>query len=250
MEILGVIPARYASTRFPGKPLADIGGRSMIERVYRQAAATESLSKVIVATDDLKIAEHVEGFGGNVVMTRTDHASGTDRCAEVLEKNPGNWNAVINIQGDEPFIQPQQIDLLCRCFSDADTEIATLVKVIRSQEELQNPNTPKVTLAKNGAAILFSRCTIPYIKGFAETDWLQVHTFYKHIGIYGYRADILPLLTKLPVGTLEKAESLEQLRWLENGYRIMTRVTDQETMAVDTPEDLQRIQLHYLTGDL
>lgn len=250
MNILGVIPARFASTRFPGKPLADIGGRSMIERVYRQATMCTSLKKVVVATDDVRIAEHVENFGGHVVMTRIDHVSGTDRCAEVLNKQEGEWSAVINIQGDEPFIQPAQIELVCNCFTDRNTQIATLVKVIRNNDELTNPNTPKVIVGSNGEALMFSRQTIPYIKGFQESDWLQVHTFYKHIGIYGYRADVLPELTRLKQGSLEKAESLEQLRWLENGYRIMTRITDQETMAVDTPEDLERIQVHYLTGDL
>lgn len=250
MKILGVIPARFASTRFPGKPLADIGGRSMIERVYRQASLCASLEKVLVATDDLQIAQHVEAFGGNVVMTSPDHVSGTDRCAEALQKEGGSWDAVINIQGDEPFIQPEQIELVCSCFLIPETKLATLVKEVRNTDELFNPNTPKVVVSKSGEALMFSRQTIPFVKGVPEKDWLQAHTFYKHIGIYGYRSDVLPQLTLLPQGKQELAESLEQLRWLEHGYRIMTRVTDQETMAVDTPEDLQRIQIHYLTGDL
>lgn len=250
MKILGIIPARFASTRFPGKPLADIGGRSMIERVYRQASLCSSLHKVLVATDDVQIARHVEGFGGNVVMTKTEHVSGTDRCAEALEKEGGSWDAVINIQGDEPFIQPEQIGLVCSCFLIPDTKLATLIKEVRTNEELFNPNTPKVVVSKTGEALMFSRQTIPFVKGLPENDWLQAHTFYKHIGIYGYRADVLPELTLLPQGKHELSESLEQLRWLEHGYRIMTRITDQETIAVDTPEDLQRIQLHYLTGDV
>jgi 3-deoxy-manno-octulosonate cytidylyltransferase (CMP-KDO synthetase) len=250
MSILGIIPARFASTRFPGKPLAMIGGKTMIERVYQQASLCNALQKVIVATDDLQIAEHVESFGGNVVMTNADHVSGTDRCAEALRKTEGRWTAVINIQGDEPFIQPEQIALVADCFLQPENQIATLVKVIRQQDELENPNTPKVVLGKDGHALYFSRQTIPHIKGLPPGEWLQAHTFYKHIGIYGYRADILPELTMLPVGVLEKAESLEQLRWLEAGYRIITRITEAETMAVDTPEDLQRIHAHYITGDL
>jgi 3-deoxy-manno-octulosonate cytidylyltransferase (CMP-KDO synthetase) len=250
MKIIGIIPARFASTRFPGKPLADIGGRSMIERVYRQATQSASLSKVLVATDDALIASHVENFGGNVILTREDHVSGTDRCAEAMMKDGNVWDAVINIQGDEPFIQPDQIDLVCECFNDETTQIATLVKIIKTNEELQNPNSPKVLTDKEGNAVYFSRQVLPYVKGIPESDWLQAHTFYKHIGIYGYRSDVLKELTGLPQGNLEKAESLEQLRWLEHGYRIRTRITDQETISVDTPEDLKRIHLHYFTGDV
>lgn len=250
MKIIGIIPARFASTRFPGKPLADIGGRSMIERVYRQASQSQKLNKVLVATDDALIAGHVESFGGNVIMTREDHVSGTDRCAEAMQNEGSSWDAVINIQGDEPFIQPDQINLVCECFENAETQIATLVKVIRNEDELRNPNTPKVLLDKDQNAVYFSRQVIPFVKGIPESDWLQAHTFYKHIGIYGYRGDILSELTVLPQGNLEKAESLEQLRWLEHGFRIMTRLTEQETLAVDTPEDLKRIHLHYFTGDV
>jgi 3-deoxy-manno-octulosonate cytidylyltransferase (CMP-KDO synthetase) len=250
MKIIGIIPARFASTRFPGKPLADIGGRSMIERVYRQASQSQKLNKVLVATDDALIAGHVECFGGNVIMTREDHVTGTDRCAEAMQKEGGSWDAVINIQGDEPFIQPDQINLVCECFENAETQIATLVKIIRTEDELRNPNTPKVLLDKEQYAVYFSRQVIPFVKGIPESDWLQAHTFYKHIGIYGYRGEVLSELTGLPQGNLEKAESLEQLRWLEHGFRIMTRLTEQETMAVDTPEDLKRIHLHYFTGDV
>ncbi len=244
MKILGVIPSRYASTRFPGKPLALIAGVSMIQRVYQQAKAASKLNAVVVATDDQRIADHVKSFGGEVVMTRDDHPSGTDRCAETLKLYGEGWDAVINIQGDEPFIAPDQINLLVSCFEDPLVEIATLVKKITSNSELLNPNSPKVVLGDNGNALYFSRQAIPYNKGVALDIWQNEHTYYKHIGIYGYRADILPLLTLLPQGKLEKAESLEQLRWLEHGYQIMTRITDFETIAVDTPEDLEKAQIH------
>lgn len=247
MKILGVIPARYASTRFPGKPLAMIGGQTMVERVYRQAGKAGALSAVVVATDDQRIADTVRSFGGEVVMTASEHPSGTDRCAEALRLVDGHYDAVVNIQGDEPFIHPGQIDLLCGALAEEGAEIATLVKVIRHAHELNNPNSPKVVMASNGDAMYFSRQAIPYFKGADTADWIQHHTYYKHIGIYGYRADILPRLTRLAQGKLEQAESLEQLRWLEHGYRIRTRVTEAETIAVDTPEDLQ-VAEEYLKG--
>lgn len=245
MKILGVIPARYASTRFPGKPLAIIGGKTMIERVYRQAMEAAALTTVVVATDDQRIADTVISFGGEVVMTRTDHPSGTDRCAEALQLVKGRFEGVVNIQGDEPFINPGQIDVLCETLSEKGVDIATLVKPLQAQEELLNPNTPKVVLAANGDALYFSRQPIPFYKGADVSEWCGRHSYYKHIGIYGYRADILPRLTQLPHGELEKAESLEQLRWLEHGFRIRTRVTEAETIAVDTPEDLQSAEAYF-----
>lgn len=238
-KVLGVIPSRYASTRFPGKPLAMIGGKAMIERVYMQAKKSVSLTKVVVATDDQRIADAVSAFGGEYVMTRKDHPSGTDRCAEALMLAGGSFDAVVNIQGDEPFIHPGQIDLLCGALQEEGVEIATLIKPVIYHHELVNPNSPKVVVACNGDAMYFSRQPIPFYKGADFHEWHQQHTYYKHIGIYGYRADVLPRLTRLSQGKLEKAESLEQLRWLEHGFRIRTRITEIETIAVDTPDDLQ-----------
>jgi 3-deoxy-manno-octulosonate cytidylyltransferase (CMP-KDO synthetase) len=242
MKILGIIPARYASTRFPGKPLVDIGGKSMIQRVYEQAKKCIHLSEVIVATDDMRIYDHVINFGGAVVMTSTDHQSGTDRCAEVALQHP-QYNVIINIQGDEPYIDPEQISKLAACFNSADTQIATLIKKIQSQQELLNPNSPKVVINKLSEAIYFSRSPLPHIRGQEQQNWLNYYTYFKHIGIYGYRADILQQITKLPVSSLEKAESLEQLRWIENGYRIKVAETELETYAIDTPEDLEKLIL-------
>ncbi|MBC7915992.1 MAG: 3-deoxy-manno-octulosonate cytidylyltransferase [Pyrinomonadaceae bacterium] len=240
MRILGVIPARYSSTRFPGKPLIDIKGKSMIQRVYEQALKASKLDEVIVATDDERILLHVRAFGGKAILTSPNHQSGTDRCAEVAEKLPG-FDVIINIQGDEPFIDPSQIDLLCGCFSTQQTELATLVKKITSEDELYNPNSPKVILNNKSEAIYFSRTPIPYLRNIEPADWLTKHLFYKHIGIYGYRVDILKAITLLPISSLEIAEALEQLRWIENGYQIKVAETDIETLAIDTPEDLKRI---------
>lgn len=240
IRILGLIPARYASTRFPGKPLIDIHGKSMIQRVYEQASKSATLNDVAVATDDERIREHVEGFGGKVLMTANTHLSGTDRCAEAARQLPG-FDVIINIQGDEPYIDSRQIDLLGQCFNDPQVELATLVKIISSNEELNNVNSPKVILNKHSEALYFSRTPIPYLRDKNNGSWLEEHTFYKHIGVYGYRADILQAITKLPVSLLEKAESLEQLRWLENGYKIKVAVTDIETKAIDTPEDLKTV---------
>lgn len=247
MKILGIIPARFASSRFPGKPLADIGGKSMIQRVYNQCLKSASLDKLIVATDDLRILEHVKDFGGNAVMTAEHHQSGTDRCSEVATFFP-KFDICINIQGDEPMIDPLQIDLLCGCFSDERASLATLIKKIIVKEELFNPNTPKVTINKDMEAIYFSRSTIPFLRNSDKNDWLYHHTFYKHIGIYGYRTSALSEITKLAVSTLEKAESLEQLRWLENGYKIKVAITEMESQAIDTPEDLQNLLTHLDPG--
>ncbi len=243
MNILGIIPARYASSRFPGKPLVDIAGKSMIQRVYEQAKKCIDLSEVIVATDDTRIYDHVLNFGGVAVMTADTHQSGTDRCAEVALQHP-QYNAIINIQGDEPYIDPEQISKLAACFNNADTQIATLVKKVKSIDELLNPNSPKVVINKLSEAVYFSRSPLPHIRGQEQENWLDYYTYFKHIGIYGYRADILQQITKLPVSSLEKAESLEQLRWIENGYRIKVAETELETYAVDTPGDLLNLKIN------
>ena len=240
-KIIGLIPARFSSTRFPGKPLADINGKTMIQRVYDQARSCKALSDVIVATDDERIQNAVLNFGGKVCMTSTLHPSGTDRCAEVVEKLKLICDAVINIQGDEPFIDPKQISLLCSCFDDDRTELATLVKKITNDEILFNDNSPKVIIDENQFAIYFSRHAIPYFRGKEQKEWVDYHTYYQHIGIYGYRVDVLRKITQLPPSRLEKAESLEQLRWIEHGYKIKTATTPFETLAIDTPEDLRRV---------
>jgi len=249
MRILGIIPARYASSRFPGKPLADICGKSMIQRVYEQAKKALTLSDVVVATDDSRIEAHVLAFGGNVIRTAATHESGTDRCAEVISLTP-DFDAVINIQGDEPLINPEQIDLLGRKLTSEDVLIATLIKRIRSQEELHNSNTPKVVCGLNGQAIYFSRQAIPHVRAAEESQWLENGTFYKHIGIYGYQTATLKQLAALHPTPLEQTECLEQLRWLENGYTIHTVETTLETQAVDTPEDLEKIIQHIQKSDL
>jgi 3-deoxy-manno-octulosonate cytidylyltransferase (CMP-KDO synthetase) len=243
--LIGIIPARYASTRFPGKPLIEIAGKTMIQRVYEQAIKSRALSMVIVATDDIRIEEAVKAFGGEVCLTSAEHPSGTDRCAEVVEKLGLRCDAVINIQGDEPFIDPQQITLVAQCFDDNRTQLATLIKKIGQPEVLFNANSPKVIIDRDGFAIYFSRHPIPYIRGSEERNWLGLHTFYQHIGIYGYRREVLREITRLQPSSLEKAESLEQLRWIENGFRIKTAVTTIDTLAIDTPDDLKRI-LHQL----
>lgn len=241
MKVLGIIPARYASSRFPGKPLVDIGGKSMIQRVYEQAKKCSGLSEVIVATDDARIFNHVQAFGGVAVMTADTHQSGTDRCAEVALLHP-EYDVIINIQGDEPFIDPEQINKLAACFTDKETQLATLIKRIKTEEELFNTNSPKVVVNKLSEAVYFSRSALPHIRGQEPENWLEFYTFFKHIGIYGYRADILQQITKLPVSSLEKAESLEQLRWIENGYLIKVAETELETYAVDIPEDLLKLK--------
>lgn len=242
MKILGVIPARFASTRFPGKPLAIINGVSMIERVYRQATLASSLSNVVVATDDDRIFDHVHQFGGKAVMTSANHPSGTDRCAEVLQKMSGDWDAVVNIQGDEPYIKPDQIDMVASCFQIEDCKIATLVKVMDSESDLQNPNIPKVVFGNDGRALYFSRSPIPYFSDDKIAAALSHGSYHRHIGIYGYRSAILVQLAKLSPTPLELAESLEQLRWLSNGYSIHMKITTDENHAVDTPEDVVKIE--------
>ena len=241
MKTLGVIPARYASTRFPGKPLIDIDGKTMIQRVYEQALKS-ALDKVVVATDDERIAAAVSNFGGEFVMTSPDHQSGTDRCAEVVKSLPG-FDIVINIQGDEPFIDPSQINLVRDCFVDEKVQLATLIKEIHSDEELFNPNIPKVVIGHQQQALYFSRQAIPYLRNTAMENWVTAHQFYKHIGIYGYQTTTLLAITQLKPSTLELAESLEQLRWIENGYQIQTKVTTIETIAIDSPSDLLKINI-------
>lgn len=243
MNILAIIPARYASTRFPGKPLVDIQGKSMIQRVYESAANV--LENVVVATDDHRIYTAVGAFGGKVIMTSNQHKSGTDRCVEALAKYIHEFNfspeVVLNIQGDEPFLNIEHIQKLCNCFTDPSCQIATLVKKIASSDELINPNYPKVVLNNRMEAIYFSRSAIPYLRNKNMQDWYKKHAYYKHIGIYGYRTEVLKEISKLPQSPLEIAESLEQLRWIENGYSIKVDITDIETPSVDTPEDLERI---------
>lgn len=241
-NIIGIIPARYASTRFPGKPLIDLGGKTMIQRVYEQCKKAESLSDVIVATDDIRIEEHVKSFGGKVVMTSAEHQSGTDRCAEVVRTYDGLCDAVVNIQGDEPFINPFQIDQLCAAFHLPHTQLATMKKKIVLESEIQNPNCVKVTANLQNEALYFSRSVIPYPRNIT-TDFV----YYKHIGIYGYRKETLLEITNLPMGSLEKVESLEQLRWLENGYRIMLVETEIENIAIDTPDDLALVEKYLKT---
>jgi 3-deoxy-manno-octulosonate cytidylyltransferase (CMP-KDO synthetase) len=240
MQIVGIIPARYASTRFPGKPLADVNGKPMIQRVYEQAKKCKMLSEIIIATDDRRIESAVKKFKGKAVMTSAKHESGTDRCFEALKKYGGRFDAVINIQGDEPFIHPGQISKVADCFKDKNVQLATLAMKIKSIHELTNHNTVKIILNIKKEAMYFSRTAIPYYRGEDFTEWLKMHTYYKHIGIYGYRADILAEITKLERSPLEIAESLEQLRWLENGYKINVELTEHESISIDTPEDLKK----------
>lgn len=251
MRSIAIIPARYASTRFPAKPLAMLGGKPIVQRVYEQVA--KAVERVVVATDDKRIYDAVTAFGGEVVMTSTAHRSGTDRCAEAFEKLGCNADIVINVQGDEPFIAPEQIKTLVKCFENEDIDIATLVKPFSVEDgidALENPNSPKVVLNAKGEAIYFSRSVIPYLRGIDRTEWLKHHTFYKHIGIYAFRAKTLNAVTQLTHSSLEDAEKLEQLRWLENGYKIGVGVTDIETIGIDTPEDLDKAEKFLKTLNL
>ena len=243
MKFIGIIPARYASTRFPAKPLAMLGGKPVIQRVYEQVNGV--LDEACVATDDERIEAAVKAFGGKVVMTSTHHKSGTDRVQEAFEKIGQGYDVVVNIQGDEPFIQPSQLEAVKACFEDEATQIATLVKPFVEAdgwEALQNPNSPKVVVDGRMNALYFSRSVIPYLRGAEKEEWLKKHTYYKHIGLYAYRAEVLKEITRLPQSSLELAESLEQLRWLENGYRIKVGITNTETIGIDTPEDLEKAE--------
>ncbi|SUB98412.1 3-deoxy-manno-octulosonate cytidylyltransferase [Prevotella intermedia] len=241
MKVIGIIPARYASSRFPGKPLAKLGGKYVIQRVAEQVGAV--LDDVYVATDDERIYNTVTSMGAKAVMTCSDHQSGTDRIAEALEKIGGNFDVVVNIQGDEPFIQKSQIETVVACFNDADTQIATLGKKFATIEEAKNPNSPKIILDNRSYAMYFTRALAPYIRGKEESQWIDVYPFLKHIGLYAYRTEVLREVTKLPQSPLEIAEGLEQLRWLQNGYKIKVGLTEVETVGIDTPEDLQRAEL-------
>lgn len=251
MKFIGIIPARYASTRFPAKPLAMLGGKPVIQRVYEQVNGI--LDDACVATDDERIEAAVKAFGGKVVMTSTEHRSGTDRVQEAFEKVGEGYDVVVNIQGDEPFIQPSQLEAVKACFEDEATQIATLVKPFTEAdgwEALQNPNSPKVVVDGRMNALYFSRSVIPYLRGVEKEEWLKRHTYYKHIGLYAYRAEVLREITRLPQSSLELAESLEQLRWLENGYRIKVGITHTETIGIDTPEDLEKAEKFLQTHKL
>jgi 3-deoxy-manno-octulosonate cytidylyltransferase (CMP-KDO synthetase) len=244
--IAGIIPARYASSRFPGKPLADIGGKSMIQRVYEQVSNSKSLHTVVIATDDDRIRSHVEAFGGKVIMTGAHHPSGTDRCYDALQQLGAGYRYVINIQGDEPFIDPAQIDELAAVLADGTTEIATQMIPVASYEELFDRGEVKIVLNTQREALYFSRMVIPFIKGIDEKEWHLHHPYFRHVGMYAYRADILEKLTALSVSSLEKAESLEQLRWLENGYKIKCVPTTYDSHCVDSPEDIEKVIKRFL----
>lgn len=240
MNFIGIIPARFQSTRFPGKPLVLLNGKPIVQWVYENAQ--KALTEVYVATDDERIFRAVEAFGGKAIFTSANHQSGTDRCAEAAQELSKSMkvDVVVNIQGDEPFIRHEQIESLKVCFSTPETEIATLIKPITNVAEITNINRPKVVINKHQEALYFSRSPIPFVRGCVPEEWLERQTFYSHIGLYAYRYDILLELTKLPIGLLERAESLEQLRWLENGYRIKTAKTLFENIGIDTPEDLEQ----------
>lgn len=240
MKFIGIIPARYASTRFPGKPLAVLGGKTVIRRVYEQVA--QVLQAAYVATDDERIYREVVAFGGHAVMTSAAHRSGTDRIAEAVGKIKGDWDIVVNIQGDEPFIRRSQIETLCQCFDDPGTQIATLGKPFETMDAVRNPNSPKIVLDNRGYAMYFSRSVIPYVRNVDEREWLNHFAYLKHLGIYAYRTNVLKEITSFPQSPLEQAESLEQLRWLQNGYRIKVGITDVETVGIDTPEDLKHAE--------
>ena len=245
MKFIGIIPARYASSRFPGKPLAMLGGKMVIERVVEQVSSI--LDNVYVATDDQRIYDAVTGFGGRSIMTRTDHQSGTDRIREAYEKIGENFDVIINIQGDEPFIQRSQIKTVMDCFNDENTQIATLGKLFTTMEAVRNPNSPKIVIDNNGYALYFSRSEIPFVRNVDEKEWINKYPFMKHIGLYAYRSNVLKEITELPQSSLELAESLEQLRWLQNGYKIKVGTTDVETVGIDTPDDLKRAEEYLLS---
>jgi 3-deoxy-manno-octulosonate cytidylyltransferase (CMP-KDO synthetase) len=245
LQFTGIIPARYASSRFPGKPLVMIGDKPMIQRVYDQAS--KAVAIVYVATDDIRIFDAVNLFGGKAIMTSPDHMSGTDRCAEAVDKifaaTGYRTDIVINIQGDEPFIRPEQISLLMKCFDDDSVELATLVRKVEPAEDIFNPNQPKVVIDSKGDAIYFSRTAIPYLRDVEKADWSKRFDFFKHIGLYAYRTATLKKITLLPRSPLEISESLEQNRWIENGYRIRTALTKWESIGIDTPDDLEKAKL-------
>lgn len=254
MKYIAVIPARYSSTRFPGKPLAMLGGKPVVQRVYEQVAGV--MDEAVVATDDERIRDAVLAFGGRVVMTSPDHRSGTDRCREAYDKvcaeQQRTFDVVINVQGDEPFIRRSQLETVMRCFDDPSTDIATLVKPFFASDglaALENPNSPKVVLDAQSRALYFSRSVIPFLRGVPREEWLVCHTFYKHIGLYAFRAGVLRAVTDLPQSPLELAESLEQLRWLENGFKIGVGISEVETIGIDTPDDLARAEKYLMKNE-
>lgn len=243
MRFVCIIPARYASTRFPGKPLALIGGKTMIRRVVEQARKV--LTDVYVATDDVRIFEEVQSFGGNAIMTSSLHPSGTDRCYDAYSQLQQEFDVIINIQGDEPFIQPAQIQALKNVFLQKDVQIATLVRKITSEdgpEYLINPNHPKVVINNNNEALYFSRSVIPYLRNHTSETWLDRHDYYSHVGVYAYRSQVLKEIVSLQPSSLELAESLEQLRWIQHGYRISVGFTTERSVGIDTPDDLIRAE--------
>ena len=241
MKVIGIIPSRYASTRFPSKPLQMIKGKTMIQRVWEQAWKSK-LDAVVVATDDIRIADEVLKFGGQYVMTDPNHRSGTDRCREALYMVEDQYDAVVNIQGDEPFIDPAQINQVIDLIGRDDTQIASLAKRIEDEDELFSPNTVKVVMDKEGNALYFSRNPIPFMRNVDRKDWLSKGVFYKHIGIYAYKAEALRQIAEMQPSTLEMAESLEQLRWLENGLRIRMGITQEENVSIDEPSDIDKAE--------
>ncbi|GIV40632.1 MAG: 3-deoxy-manno-octulosonate cytidylyltransferase [Thermonema sp.] len=250
-KVLAVIPARYASTRFPGKVLHPIAGKSMIARVYERVKQAQGLADILVATDDERVAGHVQALGGRVVMTDPAHPSGTDRCFEALQKSGAHYDYVLNIQGDEPFIVPGQIEALIALIDEAHRlEIATLIKQVERPDELTDTGEVKVVLNTRGEALYFSRYPVPFVRDMPLEEAWKHYTFYKHVGLYLYRSDILEVVCRLSPSMLERAESLEQLRWLEHGYRIHTAITTHDSVCVETPEDVQKVEQMLADGRL
>lgn len=240
MTILGIIPARYASSRFPGKPLCLINGKTMLQRVFEQASKSKKLTHIIIATDDERIREHAESIGAKVVMTAPEHPSGTDRCYEAFKLSGINAHYIINIQGDEPFLEPEQIDELAQA-CDGTSELLTQMTACNDYSVLSDKGEVKICLNQHQEALYFSRQLIPAIKGKPEQEWPLHHTYYRHVGMYAYRSDILEAITRLQPSALEQAESLEQLRWLEAGYKIKCVNTTYESHCIDTPEDIEKV---------
>jgi len=247
MKVLAIIPARFASTRFPGKPLVDIAGKSMIQRVVEKVQACASISQLVVATDDERIFNHVQDFGAQAVMTSAEHPSGTDRCLEAFISIKSDADCIINVQGDEPFVDAAQLSSLIQLIAKADVSIATLAKKITDTSALFDPSKVKVVFDNHSRALYFSRHAIPFVRNAEESHWKDVHTFYKHLGLYAYKPEKLKEICALQPSALEKAESLEQLRWLENGHTIHVAITEIESPAIDTPEDLQAVLKHYFS---
>ena len=245
MKVLGIIPARFNSSRFPGKPLATIGGKPMIIHVLERASLCKEISRLIVATDNPIIMDTVIKHGYEAMLTAESHPSGTDRCAEILSKIEDEPDICINIQGDEPFLDPDQLSALISCFKNSDCQISTLKHRINNQEELFSPDAVKVITDKNGKALYFSRSPLPYLRDQNEESWLSKQDYYRHIGLYGFKAEILKKVSKIEESSLEKAEKLEQLRWMENGFSVFVATSDKPNIAVDTPHDLKKAENYY-----